>query len=180
MIYFARHGESVANRDGYFAGLIDSELTYKGRLQAGLIASQLIESNIDIELIVSSPLIRAVDTTVIVANSINNKKIKIDERFIEYDFGDLTGMPKKGVEHSRFYAAKAREPALDFANRVAEAWNDYAAYAGNVLLIGHGFVGVMIDCLIQKGDVERFNELPTDIANNGVLTSYEQKILTVE
>ena len=179
MIHYARHGESVANRDKYFAGRIDSPLTERGRLQAAMIGQEIVGRAIQTQLLVSSPMSRALESTKIVAGVIGYplQAIEIDERLTEYDFGDLTGQPKEGVDHARFYAANGREPANALWNRVVGAWNDYCERNRETLIIGHSFVGLMIECLDKNGDFERFNEMPTDPNNNGVIVSYESSAI---
>ena len=175
MIHYARHGESVANRDRYFAGLIDSPLTERGRRQAAAIGHEIISSIIHTELLVTTPMGRALESARIVAQVVAYpvQDIEVDPRLTEYDFGDLTGQPKEGVDHARFYAAVGREPAEALKNRVVSAWNDYCSRNRQTVIIGHSFVGLMVECLQQGGDFERFNEIPTDPNNNGVIISYE-------
>ena len=93
MIYFIRHGESEANLRHLFAGQRDdSSLTEKGKSQALIEGNKLKELNINVDVIISSPLKRAFDTAKIVADAIGyGKEIVVDSRIIEYDMGDLTG-----------------------------------------------------------------------------------------
>ena len=175
MIHYARHGESIANRDRYFAGRIDSPLTEWGRQQAAAIGHEINSRTIHTELLITTPMSRALESARIVAQVIGYpvKDIEVDTRLTEYDFGDLTGQPKEGVDHARFYAAIGKESAAALKGRVMCAWNDYCRRNQQAVIIGHSFVGLMIECLKQGSDFERFNEIPTDPNNNGIIVSYE-------
>lgn len=67
--YFLRHGESVNNRDNLVNGWTDCPLTDKGRKQARKAA--LLLQNEPINRIVTSDLIRAVETAEIIAKVLN-------------------------------------------------------------------------------------------------------------
>lgn len=61
-IIMIRHGQSVANFEGRFAGHSDFDLTDLGRKQAGLAAEYLYNSGEKIDAIYSSDLLRAHNT----------------------------------------------------------------------------------------------------------------------
>lgn len=84
MLYVARHGQTVWNAQNKVCGITDVDLTEKGIEQAKTLA-YLVESQ-NINLILSSPLRRAVDTSKIVAN-ICNIPIEVDQRLIEQNYG---------------------------------------------------------------------------------------------
>lgn len=65
MIYIARHGESTANRDGVYGGqMLKAPLTKKGLEQAHLLGESV--KPLDADVIVSSPIERALDTAKVV------------------------------------------------------------------------------------------------------------------
>lgn len=172
MIYYARHGESVANKEGYFAGLIDSPLTEKGVEQARRIADDIKNSGVVVETLITSPLRRAYDSAKIVAEVIGIPihDIEVDDRIVEYDFGDLTGKQKQGVDHAVFYATNGRESPVDFHSRVDSALQDYSSIEQTVLVIGHSFVKLMMQAIVTHSDYTRFNEIPSDPNDNGLIT----------
>jgi broad specificity phosphatase PhoE len=93
-VYFVRHGESEANVANLRSGSAHSvpiPLTQKGREQAKKAGKSLKNKNVD--LIVSSPLIRTVDTARIVADAIgyDPKKVLTNPDFVERDFGIYDG-----------------------------------------------------------------------------------------
>ena len=73
MIYFVRHGESIGNVEGIIQGSLDLGLTDKGMEQAGSLSKAL--KNKSIEQIISSPLLRASQTSEILNNEINTQII---------------------------------------------------------------------------------------------------------
>ena len=79
IIYFVRHGESVDNAAPVFQSE-DSPLSEKGIKQAENIAARA--SNLDFELIISSPLTRTKQTAEIVAKT-TGKKIEFSDIFVE-------------------------------------------------------------------------------------------------
>lgn len=88
-IYFTRHGESQANllREISNRGLRHG-LTPKGREQAKALAQRL--QQIPITRIYSSPVLRAIETSVILANRLN-VDYEVTEALREYDCGILEG-----------------------------------------------------------------------------------------
>lgn len=82
-----RHGESEAF--GYIAGRTDGiHLSAKGRVEAEEIADVL--KNMKIDLFYTSPITRTLETTEIITNVLK-KDYKLDEEFLEVDFGEWTG-----------------------------------------------------------------------------------------
>ena len=88
-LYVVRHGQTDQNVLGLVQGDTESDLTEKGREEAKAL-QELVES-LDIDVVVSSPLRRALDTAKIITN--NKKEIIIDDRLIERDFGLSEGKP---------------------------------------------------------------------------------------
>ena len=88
-LYVVRHGQTDQNVLGLVQGDTESDLTEKGREEAKAL-QELVES-LDIDVVVSSPLRRALDTAKLITN--NKKEIIIDDRLIERDFGLSEGKP---------------------------------------------------------------------------------------
>ena len=81
MIYFVRHGETDYNLEGIVQGQLDIPLNKKGIHQANEIKNKL--KDLDIDIIFSSPLLRAKQTAEIINENLN-VKIKYDERLKEF------------------------------------------------------------------------------------------------
>src|SRR5690606_14158884 len=92
-LYFIRHGLSELNAQGLYAGHTETPLTEEGRLQAKQAGQGA--TGLGIDLIVSSPLERALETAQIVAHEIGypEESIITDDRLIERHFGQLEAQP---------------------------------------------------------------------------------------
>lgn len=88
-LYVVRHGQTDQNVLGLVQGDTESDLTEKGREEAK--ALQELVRSLDVDVVVSSPLRRALDTAKLITN--NEKEIIIDDRLIERDFGLSEGKP---------------------------------------------------------------------------------------
>ncbi|MFI3242332.1 MAG: histidine phosphatase family protein [Alphaproteobacteria bacterium] len=88
--YIFRHGQSSYNLAGRTQGQTnDSVLTELGKEQASEVGKRLKSLNIDI--ILSSPLKRALQTTEF-ANKTLNTKVVVDDRFTEVNVGEIEGL----------------------------------------------------------------------------------------
>ena len=93
--YIFRHGQSSYNVEGRIQGQTnDSVLTELGRSQAVALGEKLQSKNI--EVMVSSPLLRALQTAELVNKSLNIP-IVIDKHFIEVNVGEVEGLPYNDV-----------------------------------------------------------------------------------
>ena len=92
-LYFVRHGESELNVAQVYAGQIDTPLTDHGREQAQLAGEGA--RNLQFDLIVSSPLSRALETAQIIAVAVGypKDKIVINDTLMERSYGSLAGQP---------------------------------------------------------------------------------------
>jgi broad specificity phosphatase PhoE len=94
-IYFARHGESQANLLHEISNRgLRHGLTRKGREQAAALADRLRDQRIT--HIYSSPLLRAIETTVIAANRLGIDYEVVDA-LREYDCGTAEGRSDAGA-----------------------------------------------------------------------------------
>jgi broad specificity phosphatase PhoE len=162
MLYFVRHGESQANVDHVFAGISHpAPLTEHGRRQARLAGERILDVDIRIDQIISSPLERAYDTAAIIAGclGLDLAVILLDERLIEYDVGGLGGESTQDITAAQLVGAPGAEDPAVFQKRVQAALKDAARAPGNVLIVSHGGVGQMIEATRQGLDPARFFEL---------------------
>ncbi len=84
-----RHAESEWNPVGRYQGLLDPDLTDRGRRQAELLGEALKEEGISV--LYSSPLKRTYETAKIVASTLGLEVVK-EDRVIEIDHGVWSGM----------------------------------------------------------------------------------------
>lgn len=157
-LYILRHGQTNYNIEGKFQGQVDTQLNENGRKQVEDIAKEL--KLIPFDIIISSPLIRAVDT----AKAISDSEIRIDNRIIERSFGVLEG--KYSVPDYEENIEKYNIESLEnLTKRVYEFLNeikkeDYK----NVLIVTHEAIAQIIE-MYFKGVPESNNikdyRLPT-------------------
>ena len=93
-----RHGESTANADGLFTGVLDVDLTDLGRAQSVLAGRLIREAGLDVSSVVCSPLSRARQTAAIVMSMLEGPAdLVVDWRLLERSYGALTGLSKHAV-----------------------------------------------------------------------------------
>lgn len=118
-IYLFRHGQTTYNRDGKFTGWNNPDLTAKGILNAKSVGKQLKNKQIDMAF--HSGLRRSKHTLEIVLKGHNEcKKIIVDKRMRERNYGKLNGMThKKFIENvgKQLYKLEIHGDAIyDFDN----------------------------------------------------------------
>lgn len=94
-----RHGQSQANADGLFTGLLDVPLTDAGRAEAEGAAQQLDSAGLWPPIWFCSPLLRAKQTALILNDCLSTAptRISYDWRLAERNYGALTGHSKQAV-----------------------------------------------------------------------------------
>ena len=147
-LYFMRHGQSEANAANVYGGAQPHiQLTSLGRQQAHLAGQDLIGKGID--LIVSSPLDRAVETARIVAVETGYPvaAVQTDERLHEIGVGKLTGQPDEGFVKGFAYLAAGTDPTAEtpaqITSRVTAALKDLERSGADktVLIVAHAGIG---------------------------------------
>ena len=143
-LYIARHGETAWNVENRVSGRTDIPLTERGLRQAQLLAENAVGRGI--EVILSSPLLRARQTAQAVSDAIG-VPVEIDGRLIELDFGTFEGGPRSdpGFQYTRAQFPTrypGGESAFQLAHRVYSCLEDVKRkYDGKtVLLVCHGGV----------------------------------------
>ena len=153
MLYVVRHGETDWNKEKLTMGRKDVPLNDKGREQAIKTRENLYD--VDIDLIICSPLLRAKETAKIIKKH-RNIDIKIDERLIERGLGDLEGKPYTG-DNDRLWDININikeyniEPMRDLRDRVDEFLNYIQEnYKNkNILVVTHGGISAMINAYLN-------------------------------
>jgi len=160
-ILYIRHGESEANVAGVFAGgAEDSLLTARGRAQAKQAAEKL--QDIHIDTIIASSLRRTLETAQIIAAGIgyDARNIATDERLKEYNVGAAQGEPLRGMTAQKLIHFPGAEDPQDFAKRVTAVLQEIKAMPGTILVVAHGGVSRLIECLKEGKDPENFYDMP--------------------
>lgn len=160
MLYFVRHGQTDWNVAEKVQGTSDIELNETGIAQAEELAKEL--KDVDIDLIICSPLKRARKTAEII-NKNKNCKLIVDEDFTERHFGEFEGKTRKEFPVEDFWNYKENfkyqkaECIGDFFSRVYKALDRIKEkYPGkNILVVSHGGVSRPVNCY--------FNGIPEDM-----------------
>lgn len=145
-LLIVRHGKTNWNTEKRAAGLTDVELNEEGVEQAKVLRDKLKDTNIDV--IISSPLTRAVKTAEII-NECHNLDILIDEEAIERNLGIYEGQPNEQeiFNEIRYYTknvpVEGGEDCKTYTKRVFnfldKIINQYKNKAEIVLIVSHGF-----------------------------------------
>ena len=96
MLILLRHGQTSANAQALLQGRVDLPLDEVGRAQA-MRCGEFIRQNFPSAHVVSSPLMRAVQT----AEQLSDN-VQIDHRFIELDYGDWDGVALTDVPQQQW------------------------------------------------------------------------------
>ncbi len=148
--YFLRHGESVGNVARVPQGRADLPLSSKGRRQSRVAASWFADREID--LILSSPLLRACETAEIIAREANLGPVQVWEELNEVDIGPFSGlawdeigerypeMKRRFLAHS-LDGVEGAETSEELYKRAEQAWHlvlDQLEHgARNILSVTH-------------------------------------------
>ncbi|NRA70829.1 MAG: histidine phosphatase family protein [Gammaproteobacteria bacterium] len=145
--FLARHGETQWNKQQKLQGQLDSPLTQNGINQANQLAKSL--TSYDIELIVSSPLPRALLTAEIIQQQLLCRQF-VDEQLMERHFGQWQGMLMSEAKLCKSFndifldvtnlappqGESAQESAKRFHNSLINIANNSAKT--NILVVSHG------------------------------------------
>jgi probable phosphoglycerate mutase len=146
-IYLARHGETLWNKTQRLQGQLDSELTPLGKTQSLDIAEMLATKNIN--LIVSSPLGRALQSAVICKQKLNVTH-QISNNLMERNLGVWQGEEVKTLQALPEYSELLKqvtsltvdnsESALTCGHRIFDTLKElgYEHTGQNILIICHG------------------------------------------
>lgn len=174
-IYFVRHGETEANAADVSSGSeFDTPLTAKGRDQAKITGLELKNKKID--LIVSSPMTRAMSTSQIIAKQIgyNPEKIVVSDFFTERDMGIYSKKP-----NAKFFADAvaetlhcSAETAAGMQSRVDSGLDWLKKLdAKNILVVSHGGISRILRLMHQ--DLPHSHMYKLERLNNAAIYEFE-------
>lgn len=153
-LLLARHGQTTWNVQHRLQGQLDSPLTDEGIEQAQAIAARVADAGV--HTVCSSPLGRAMQTSIIIADRIGADLVEVPE-LAELDHGELAGMTWDEIDDA--YPTAREERA---ANRYGWAFPGGESYAqarararkalsscgwaseGAPLLVSHEMIGRML------------------------------------
>lgn len=167
-IFFIRHGQTTGDLEDRYGGDYDDQLSEDGRKQAEILLSEL--RNKGIETIISSPLIRALETAKIISNL--DCPIVIEPGFKERNqYGILTGKIKSEAKNQfpdlveklkdRLNAIEGAESYEDFKNRIQMTFDKLISSSSYtcVAVIWHGgSMRVLFRDILKKGELEEIGD----------------------
>ena len=158
-LYVLRHGTTVWNEKGITQGRSQNRLSKSGCKLVERVAKDFANTKID--LIVSSPLMRTIQTSNII-NKYHNVKIIKDEAITEMDQGiftakkykTLTDLEKK-QKHERSKITKMESfehgynRALDFVNKIKSEYKNK-----DILVVTHNNIASFIELIALNKKVD--------------------------
>jgi broad specificity phosphatase PhoE len=150
-LVLVRHGESLWNTEKRYQGQADSGLTNRGRAQAEVAATALVDRFGTADLVLTSDLPRARDTAAAYESRVGAVPVRVDARLREIDVGDWTGRtfadvaeahPEQLAEFERGVDVRrgGGETFAELRERVWAVLTEAAAEVGDgtVLAFAHG------------------------------------------
>lgn len=184
IIYIVRHGQSLGNLKGGFAGHTDYPLSELGHKQARMTADYLREKRI--EAVLSSTLTRAKQTAEPIAAD-RGLAVIPSEAFMEMNFGDWEGKPLDEVEKeyngavTEWKTAMYKticpngESTMDCYRRAIRALEDAAKrYDGkDICIVSHGALIKCMLCHLKGLPIEQLQDVKW--ADNASVMTVEYK-----
>ena len=151
-IYMLRHGETDWNIEGRLQGRMDIPMNESGKEQIKAIGQFLKDSGFCVGRIISSPLLRAKQTTEIISKVIDFEgNISFDELLLERSFGKLEGVlwsseidlndTEYGIESVELLCQRGQEVLLKYGDEK------------DVLVVAHGAIIKAIVAALTNGKV---------------------------
>lgn len=149
-VYFIRHGETVWNRENKICGATDSPLTEKGLEQAAEVAEKVRAMGIKADRILYSPLSRAKDTALRIAEA-TGIPTREEPRLFEQNFGKYESTARDGAEFresKKQFACRYEggESMLHLAQRVYNLLDELKAQPDRTyILVAHNGIARVVN-----------------------------------
>jgi len=167
-----RHGQSKANECGYLVGNTEAPLSHLGEKQARAVSEYILKAY-KVDVIYSSPLLRACNTVRGVADALN-LPINTDNKLIEFNFGKWEGLTHEEIRNSfdDGYSKWAKDPGVFIPDggesmahlqaRVVEKLKEIGKREeGKTVLIGsHSSVIRALQCYVQGLPLTKMKNTP--------------------
>jgi len=171
---FMRHGETAWNREGRVMGRQPVDLDEGGRAQVELAVP--LARKLEPELIISSPLARAVQSAEIIARGLGGIEILTDERLEEVRYGAWEGKTYYQLVKEESYINYRKAPLESLTpggetirqvqqRGVAAVDAAITQHRGKrVLFVSHGDIIRTVLCHYMRLDLKHFHRLRVDNA----------------
>lgn len=189
-IFLVRHGETEWNRINRFQGISDISLNAKGKAQAEALAQALKDETIDV--VYSSPLIRARETAKAIRHFHPSSPYFEEEGFKEMDLGDFEGMdaPDWAKQYPEFRKKWRESPssiklpggeslkgvqirAVKTLERIIQNHSPETT----LLICCHNFVIHTILCHALEISLDNFREIKQETAALNLLYKYDDRLV---
>jgi uncharacterized phosphatase len=153
-----RHGQTDWNLYDLLQGSSDIPLNDTGRAQAREAARLLSDAHWD--RIVTSPLVRAVETARIIAGECGIRDVELDGALVERDYGDAEGITREEATARWGQDWPGEESYADLTIRAVLAVDAVAQrYPGeNLILATHGtFIRAFTDAVVGAATIKPDN-----------------------
>lgn len=165
-LYLARHGESELNVAGVYFGVTDCHLTQKGENQCIELGEKL--SDIDFDIIITSPLKRAFHSAELIGNA-SKEDIIVMKDLMELNFGAWEGMHYKDIEKE--YNSKWKEWTKDWKNVSPPKGESFKEFYNRVKIILENILSkykdkkILVVC--HQGTLKVIASVLLDMGTNG-------------
>ncbi len=178
-VILMRHGETEWNREGRVMGRNPVPLSAAGRVQVEAAAE--FARGLKLNLIVTSPLVRARESAAIVAERLGGIELIEDERLSEVEYGRWEGMTFKALLEDEHYlrykdqpvtmATPGGETLTQAQARGLAAVHDamHANHGRRVLFVSHGDIIRTVICHFMRLELDHFRRLRVDNATLSAL-----------
>jgi probable phosphoglycerate mutase len=174
IVYMLRHAQSVANTKGILAGRDNSvALSKMGQQQSRLLVPYL--SSIKFSKIYSSPLLRCIQTIEPFMQANPDLDFKIDERFIEMDYGNWSGRRLAALSREKRWRDIQSKPSTftfpdgesfrQMRRRVDQAILDLKNQKSPILIITHGDIIKMAVASLLNLPIDKFQSFVAEPAS---------------
>ncbi len=181
-----RHAESQWNPIGRYQGLLDPDLTQRGRLQAEALASELKKESIS--RIYTSPLKRTYETAKIIAQKLR-VPLQEEERVIEIDHGNWSGMLVEEVkerfpEEFRLWVEEPHKVKFEGGESLQDVYERVKDFLGDikekhreetVAVVSHTVPIRCMYCALLEVDLNKFWSFGCDNASYSVVLMEEER-----
>lgn len=158
-IYLVRHGETNWNQEEKLQGHTDIPLNQNGRLQINHAAEGFASLHVDIDFIISSPLLRAYESAEIFAEKLSYEKDKIltEPLLIERCFGvgeGLTSAERKEKYPDDIYPGmESFKDLIERAHSVFEKIVKTCKDSNHIMIVAHGAILYAILTAVTDGRI---------------------------
>lgn len=146
MIYLVRHGRTALNAAGLLQGRVDEPIDEVGVRQLTQVGERLAVEAPG-AAVISSPLLRARQSSALLASAVGVSDVDVDERWIELDYGVFDAMPVADVPPDIWqswrtdpeFRPEGGESFAELDDRVHQACDELAVrFAGaDVIVVSH-------------------------------------------